>query len=265
MNSGATISGSNALSPLAAALLAALSMGLVLPAAAQDRGQRLAYTVFADSGPEIRVAYDDGSGNRRLGPGSDASWSPDGQQLAFTLEIDGNRDIHVMSSVDGSGVTRLTTHPAGDHGASWSPDGSMIAFNSERSGSDQVWRRNVEAGTWGAYLVQLTQDTDHGRVNNFLSWSPDGTRILFSSDMHGDPQSGDYDIYIMNVDGSEQARLTQTPGAASYPTMSPDGQKIAYSYNEEDGNSSRIMIMNADGSGQKMLIENGNIPRFAPR
>ena len=311
MNSGATISGSNALSPLAAALLAALSMGLVLPAAAQDQGQRLAYTVFADSGPEIWVAYDDGSGNRRLGPGSDASWSPDGQQLAFTLEIDGNRDIHVMSSVDGSGVTRLTTHPASDHGASWSPDGSMIAFNSERSGSDQVWRRNVEAGTWGAYLVQLTQDTDHGRVNNFLSWSPDGrwiafeadrdrddpeiylanavdgtnqqrltftraldevpswspdgTRILFSSDMHGDPQSGDYDIYIMNVDGSEQARLTQTPGAASYPTMSPDGQKIAYSYNEEDGDSSRIMIMNADGSGQEMLIENGNIPRFAPR
>ena len=81
---------------------------------------------------------------------------------------------------------------------------------------------------------------------------------------HGDPQSGDYDIYIMNVDGSEQARLTQTPGAASYPTMSPDGQKIAYSYNEEDGDSSRIMIMNADGSGQEMLIENGSIPRFAP-
>lgn len=311
MKSGATISGSNALSPLAAALLAALFMGLVLPAAAQDQGQRLAYTVFADSGPEIWVAYDDGSGNRRLGPGSDASWSPDGQQLAFTLETDGNRDIHVMSALDGSGVTRLTTHPASDHGASWSPDGSMIAFNSERSGSDQVWRRNVEAGTWGAYLVQLTQDTDHGRVNNFLSWSPDGrwiafeadrdrddpeiylanavdgtnqqrltftraldevpswspdgTRILFSSDMHGDPQSGDYDIYIMNVDGSEQARLTQTPGAASYPTMSPDGQKIAYSYNEEDGDSSRIMIMNADGSGQEMLIENGSIPRFAPR
>ena len=311
MNSGATISGSNALSPLAAALLGALFMGLVLPAAAQDQGQRLAYTVFADSGPEIWVAYDDGSGNRRLGPGSDASWSPDGQQLAFTLEIDGNRDIHVMSAVDGSGVTRLTTHPAGDHGASWSPDGSMIAFNSERSGSDQVWRRNVEAGTWGAYLVQLTQDTDHGRVNNFLSWSPDGrwiafeadrdrddpeiylanavdgtnqqrltftraldevpswspdgTRILFSSDMHGDPQSGDYDIYIMNVDGSEQVRLTQTPGAASYPTMSPDGQKIAYSYNEEDGDTSRIMIMNADGSGQEVLVQNGSIPRFAPR
>ena len=311
MDSGVLGSGSNALPPLTAALLAALSMGLGLPAAGQDQGQRLAYTVFSDSGPEIWVVYADGSGNRRRGPGSDASWSPDGQQLAFTLETEGNRDIYVMSALDGSGVTRLTTHPASDHGASWSPDGSMIAFNSERSGSDQIWRRNVEAGTWGAYLVQLTQDTYHGRVNNFLSWSPDGrwiafeadrdrddpeiylanavdgtnqqrltftraldevpswspdgTRILFSSDMHGDPQSGDYDIYIMNADGSEQVRLTQTRGAASYPTMSPDGQKIAFSYSEEDGESSRIMIMNADGSGQEMLVANGSIPRFAPR
>ena len=216
MNSSVSGSGSNALPPLPAPLLAALSMGWGLTAAGQDQEQRLAYTVFSDSGPEIWVMYDDGSGNRRLGPGSDASWSPDGQQLAFTLEIDGNRDIHVMSALDGSGVTRLTTHAASDHGASWSPDGSMIAFNSERSGSDQIWRRNVESGTWGEYLVQLTQDTYHGRVNNFLSWSP-------------------------------------------------DGQKIAYSYSEEGGESSRIMIMNADGSEQEVLVANGSIPRFAPR
>lgn len=297
--------------PATAPLLAAMSLSLAGVAVGQDQRQLLAYTVFSEAGPEIWVVYDDGSDNRRLGPGGEAAWSPDGERLAFTLEVEGNNDIYIMSAVDGSGLTRLTTHPADDHGASWSPDGSMIAFNSERSGSDQIWRRNVEEGNWGAYLVQLTQDTYHGRVNNFLSWSPDGrwiafeadrdrddpeiylanavdgtnqqrltftraldevpswspdgTRILFSSDMHGEPLSRNYDIYIMNVDGSEQVRLTDTPGAASYPTMSPDGQKIAYSYSEEDGESSRIMIMNADGSGQEVLVGNGSIPRFAPR
>ncbi|MCZ0951630.1 MAG: hypothetical protein OXJ56_03515 [Rhodospirillaceae bacterium] len=297
--------------PFSSGLLASITLSLCNPAAGQAQTHRLAYTVFSDAGPEIRVVYDDGSDNRRLGPGGEATWSPDGERLAITLEVDGNVDIYVMSALDGSGLTRLTTHPADDHGASWSPDGSMIAFNSDRSGSDQIWRRNVEEGNWGAYLVQLTQDTYHGRVNNFLSWSPDGrwiafeadrdrddpeiylanavdgtnqqrltftraldevpswspdgTRILFSSDMHDEPLSRNYDIYIMNVDGSEQVRLTNTPGAASYPTMSPDGQKIAYSYSDADGESSRIMIMNADGSGQEVLIGNGSIPRFAPR
>ena len=297
--------------PYTSALLAAISLSLGNPAAGQDQAFRLAYTVFSDAGPEIWVADDDGTGNRRLGRGAEATWSPDGERLAITLEADGNVDIYIMSAADGSGLTRLTTHPADDHGASWSPDGSMIAFNSDRSGSDQIWRRNVEEGAWGAYLVQLTRDTYHGRVNNFLSWSPDGrwiafeadrdrddpeiylanavdgtnqqrltftraldevpswspdgARILFSSDMHGEPLSRNYDIYIMNVDGSGQVRLTATPGAASWPTMSPDGQRIAYSYSEGDGESSRIMIMNADGSGQEVLIENGSIPRYAPQ
>lgn len=306
-----SLSGANALLPCSSAVLAAISLSLGSSAAGQDQPHKIAYTVFSDAGPEVWVVYDDGSGDRRLGPGGEATWSPDGERLAITLEVDGNLDIYIMNAEDGSGLTRLTTHPADDHGASWSPDGSMIAFNSERSGSDQIWRRNVEEGTWGAYLVQLTQDTYHGRVNNFLSWSPDGrwiafeadrdrddpeiylanavdgtnqqrltftraldevpawspdgTRILFSSDMHGEPLSRNYDIYIMNVDGSEQERLTSTPGAASYPTMSPDGLRIAYSYSDADGESSRIMIMNADGSGQEVLVESGSIPRFAPR
>lgn len=253
MDSGVLGSGSNALPPLTAALLAALSMGLGLPAAGQDQGQRLAYTVFSDSGPEIWVVYDDGSGNRRRGPGSDASWSPDGQQLAFTLETEGNRDIYVMSALDGSGVTRLTTHPASDHGASWSPDGSMIAFNSERSGSDQIWRRNVEAGTWRAYLVQLTQDTYHGRVNNFLSWSPDGRWIAFEADRDRD----DPEIYLANaIDGTNQQRLTFTRALDEVPSWSPDGTRILFSsdmHGEPQSGDYDIYIMNADGSEQVRL------------
>ena len=182
--------------PRLVAVIAVLAVWPILPVAAQDDGQLLAYTRYSDSGSEIWLVNEDGSDNRRLGPGSEASWSPDGLELAFTLQREENSDIYIMSAVDGGGVTRLTDHPARDHGA---------------------------------------------------------------------PQSGDYDIYIMKADGSDLQRLTETPGAASYPTMSPDGSSIAYSYSETDGQVPRIMLMTADGGEQRMLVANGNIPRFAPR
>lgn len=276
---------------------------------ADERSSLIAYTTFTESGPEIWLVGADGNGARRIGPGGDASWSPDGKRLVFTLEVNGNVDIYHMD-LAGSDVTRLTRDESEDSRASWSPDGSMIAFNSNRSGSDQVWRSNVDAGQWGYNLTQLTEDTHHNRVNNFLSWSPDGrwivfeadrdrddpeiylanavdgsnqqrltftraldevpswsptgAEILFSSDMHDEPQSGTYDIYIMNVDGSAQRRLTTTPGAASYPSMSADGKRIAYSYQSGEDGVMEIWIMNSDGSDPMRLLEGGGIPRFSP-
>ncbi len=285
-------------------------LNALLSMAAYADVSAIAYTRFVDDGAEVWRVNDDGSNNVRIGPGADAVWAPDAKRLAFAQEVDGNSDIYFMN-VDGSNVTRLTTDPAEEHSPTWSPDGSMIAFNSDRSGSDQIWRSNVDAGNWGLNLTQLTQDTPHNRVNNFISWSPDGRwlafeadrdrddpeiylassvdgtyqqrltftraldevpswspdsqQILFSSDMHDEPQSGTYDIYIMNVDGSNQRRLTETPGMASYPTMSSDGKRIAYSYQEGDESSPQIWIMNADGSDQRLLLDGGGIPRYAPK
>ena len=281
---------------------------VTLPTAAEPVSA-IVFTRSTDQGPEVWRVDIDGNNQQRLGDGGDASWSPDGTRLTFVREVDGNTDIYIMDA-DGNDVKRLTRDPADEHSPTWSPDGSMIAFNSDRSGSDQVWRSNVDAGNWGRNLTQLTDDTPHSRVNNFVSWSPDGRwlafeadrdrddpeiylanavdgtnqqrltftraldevpswtpdsrRILFSSDMHDEPQSGTYDIYIMNVDGSGQQRLTTTPGAASYPTMSADQVVIVYSYQPGRDGRSDIWIMNADGTNQRLLIEDGGIPRLSP-
>jgi len=296
----------------AIALLLCLGIAVIWSGkfSAQTNKSQIVYTQRGEDGPEVWIMDADGSGSRRLGPGSSSCWSPDGSKIAFTMTVDDNTDIYYMDSADGGNVTRLTTDPARDHGPTWSPDGSMIAFNSDRSGSDQIWRTNVEEGAWGYNLTQLTQDTPHKRVNNFISWSPnglwiafeadrdrddpeiylanavDGTnqqrltytraldevpawspdskRIIFSSDMHGEPQSQVYDIYIMDVDGSNQKRLTVTPGAASEPSMSADGKHIVYTYSPPEERSAQIWIMNSDGSGQKLLLERGNTPRFSP-
>jgi len=269
---------------------------------------KIVYVVYEKTGPAIFTMKPDGSDKIRLIRGGSPCWSADGKKIAFHAKIKGNVDIYTMDA-DGSNIKRLTTDPAEDSRPSWSPDGSMIAFNSERSGSDQIWRTNVEKGTWGYNLTQLTKDTPHKRVNNFLSWSPngiwivfeadrdrddpeiylanavDGTnqqrltftraldevpswfpdskQIVFSSDMHGKPQSGNYDIYIINIDGSDVRRITTTDGAASNPCISPDGSKIVYDYHSVDHRKSEIYIMNADGSNPVYLGKGSN-PAWSP-
>jgi len=290
-------------------LLSTLPVKLNAQGGAGDiKNTKIAYVVNGEDGPVIYTMAPDGSDKTRLASGNSPCWSPDGSKIAFSARVEDNSDIYYMDA-DGGNIIRLTTNPARDGGPSWSPDGSMIAFQSSRSGSSQVWRSNVDAGAWGYNLTQLTQDTPHKRVNNFLSWSPnglwiafeadrdrddpeiylanavDGTnqqrltftraldevpcwspdskQIVFSSDMHGEPQSGNYDIYIMNVDGSDQQRLTVTEGQASNPSMSPDGSRIVYDFSAGRGSARQIFIMNADGSNPVSLGEGGD-PAWSP-
>ena len=85
-------------------------------------------------------------------------------------------------------------------------------------------------------------------------------RIAFASD-----RDGNWEIYIMNVDGSEQTRLTNNPADDLSHCFSPDGSKIAFT-SDRDGNY-EIYMMNADGSGQVKLTNNPAVdfgPCFSP-
>lgn len=295
-------------------LVTMMSLGMVgsfsAVCVAQPSTTQLLYTQRGDDSQDIWLMNLDGSGKKRLGSGGNPTWSPDGKRIPFNKTVDGNTDVYFMDAADGGNVTRLTTDTARDHGPTWSPDGSMIAFNSGRSGSNQISRTNVEEGAWGFNLTQLTQNTPHNRVNNFIAWSPngrwiafeadrdrddpeiylanavDGTnqqrltftralnevpawspdskQIIFSSDMHDEPQSGTYDIYIMDADGANQKRMTVTEGAASLPSMSANGKYIAYTVSGDDENRTNIWIMNADRSDQRILLRGASSPRFSP-
>ena len=81
--------------------------------------------------PRRRRAAACGHSSKGGGP---ASWSPDGQSVAFQSEDDGNEDIYVANA-DGSGRRNLTRNEAWDFGPTWSPDGRKIAFASNRDGN----------------------------------------------------------------------------------------------------------------------------------
>jgi Tol biopolymer transport system component len=86
------------------------------------------------------------------------------------------------------------------------------------------------------------------------------TKIAFSS-----YRDGNFEIYTMNPDGTEQTRLTNNPGKDEYPSWSPDGKKVAFGSNR-DGNA-EVYIMNADGSNQTRLTDNpafDHLPSWSP-
>ncbi|MGZ5491672.1 MAG: TolB family protein, partial [Nitrososphaeraceae archaeon] len=90
----------------------------------------------------------------------------------------------------------------------------------------------------------------------------DGSKIAFNS-----TRDGNYEIYIMNVDGSGQTNLTNNSVGDYYPSFSPDGSQIAFSSDLDGGGDDEIYLMNVDGTGQTRLTNNSTgeyYPSFSP-
>ncbi len=162
-------------------------------------------------------------------------WSPDGSQILFTSDRDGNLELYVTSA-DGTNPTRLTWNPGEDIGGAWSPDGSKIAFASSRGWNREIYVMRAD----GTDFIRLTNNTafELSRV----AWSPDGSRIAFDAFLFGNA-----DIYVINVNGTNETQLTHDQAEDRYPMWSPDGQRIGFT-SDRDGDD-EIYLMDADGTG----------------
>lgn len=83
-------------------------------------------------------------------------------------------------------------------------------------------------------------------------------KIAFQSN-----RDGNFEIYVMNADGSAQTRLTNVPGLDVDPVWSPNGQKLVF-ISPRDGNQFEIYAMNPDGSAQTRLTNSPGVPEFSP-
>ncbi len=218
-------------------------------------GTKIAFASTRDGDSDIYMMNSDGTGvvnltNHPRSPDSMPSWSPDGTKIAFESWRDFNQpEIYVMNA-DGTHPVNLTFHLQRDSMPSWSPDGTKIAFVSRRTRFDadiplnnEIYVMNADDG------ADLTRLTFSPFTDWFPSWSPDGTKIAFMSS-----RDENFEIYVMNADGTNPVNLTNHPSGDGHPSWSPDGTKIAF--DSRRGNNGEIYVMNADGTHQVRLTSN---------
>ena len=187
------------------------------------------------------------------------TYSPDGTKIAFRagadlIEGNGDEEIYVMNA-DGTGVVQLTSNGDFDSAPSWSPDGTQIAFErapaatlDPASGVEPEEKDIYVMNADGSDVRQLTNTPgkEEGPV-----WSPDGTKIAFSSD-----RDGQQEIYIMNADGTGQRRLTDNPARDE----SPDWQALPF---DTTGHKACGDVSLAPGGASSIVAQ--RIPCWAAR
>jgi len=190
---------------------------------------------------QLLVAKADGSQTRLLDNEAvyEASWSPDGTRLVYTLRPDGLRGQIWIVNADGTDRRMIHEGPSAEY-PHWSPRGDLIAFSERRpipsgggvSDNDtEIFTMDIDGGS----LIQLTSNTDLSNPSHSIDagpvWSPDGTRIVFVSGRDGQCSGAmpmcENDLHVMNADGSDLTRLPAA-GLEGSPSWSPDGSSLAY-------------------------------------
>lgn len=224
---------------------------------------------------DLYVMNADGTGQTWLTRGSSASWSADGRLVAYHASASGggrpiksdpgaatnDSDIFVVT-VDGRGERRnITNDPVAiDDDPDWSPDGRTILFTSHAVTDDPNNSATAEIFSTSAEVAgkptRLTSNTEEERGP---TWSPDGRRIAFACRRGG----ADFEICVMNANGTGEIQLTDNAVADLTPSWSPDGRLIAFHRRVGERGQFQIFVINPDGSGERQLTFPPGLNAFA--
>ena len=230
--------------------------------------------IVYDRGGAIYTANDDGTGETRLTPdnvGARAAWSRDHSKIAFQ----GINGIHVMNA-NGSGLINIGCGGgARCSDVAWSPDGTRFAFTQQETiaSNQRLCVMNTDGTGVSCLAPNIVTYTPPGgsnpieqHINPTAAWSPDGTKFAFAFGTFT-PQNTNYfnyDIFVMNADGSGQVNLTQNTCAncrSSDPAWSPDGTRIAFSH--QAGNIATVNTKGVSG-GAGTALAPGMWPKWSP-
>jgi Tol biopolymer transport system component len=204
------------------------------------------------------------------------AWSPDGQQIAFVWGEHIGAERLYSAPAGGGRATALSGYHAAVLFVRWAPGGDYLCYGSpseifvaaaaghasvvsptcrlsETRSADGRWTASVGAdrnnihvrGSDGAERVLEVENPD------WLVWSPDSSRLLFRTF-----RDDNYDVHMINLDGTGETNLSQHPGRDSQPMWLLGGREIIF---ESDRNgASNLYLLPLDGGSPRPLTANPN-------
>lgn len=243
-------------------------------------GEYIAYTAFVKRkigrGPAKRnpdlFLYEVKSRRRWLvsyrdGLNSGAEFLNDGKHLLVTLSIPSagrvrTADIYKMT-LDGKSIQALTQGPGSAMNVepAVSPDGKTLAFSSDRGGKPMIYTMPINGGP-AKMRISI------GHYNSTPSWSPDSKQLAFAG---FDKEKNNFDIFIMNLDGSDITRLTSAKKSSGKwannedPAFTPDGRQVLF-VSDRTG-TKQLFLVNIDGSNERQITYDNKFygkPKWGP-
>jgi hypothetical protein len=207
-------------------------------------GQWLVYYSAAPDRLGLRLIRTDGTEDTQLTSSKShgyPTFSPNGQRISF-FDYDLNA-LRVMNR-DGTGDHEIGK---GEYPA-WSPTGDQVVYRGCVSGGRCGL---VVAGADGSNPTQITTHANDAAPR----WSPNGGQIVFHSD-----RDGNWEIYVINSDGSWLRRITLNPTTDIMPVWSPDGLRIAF--RSDRGGQGAVWVTSGIGGGATKMFDAALSPEW---
>jgi Tol biopolymer transport system component len=187
-----------------------------------------------------------------------------GQERRYSWDYDPEMELYIRSGQTGS-YRRLTNRRGYDAEASFSPDGQWIVFSSTRDAYDRELsaaerkQLDTDPSYFGEIYIMRTDSDGSGvrRLTNVKGYdggpffSPDGKRIVWR---RFDEAGLIADVWTMNLDGTDQRKITDFGAMSWAPYIHPSGEYIIFASNKLGFENFELFLVDIDGKKQPVRV-----------